>query len=276
MRQILEKWEEQRNRLNPLLSLLSFNRVYSKPLNALYSHWRAFSLVSLAMCLPSCCCISLSSPHEALQHCGGNFLCIPRLLTLRCDVQSFANTPRVYEILFQGDAVTPTFCTDASNGTRCRAQSSVPQIYAHSRGQDTAWEETGRGWTVPSLCGELLQSRGTEGCDVLHRDCSAPRSQGRTSFPFQAELSPGLSKDTRWQSQLLGAKPPVPSAHQMDAHVPERAAVTSPASLPLRESNVVLNCAMLQSRDCLRPHLSPPPARTARLPARTPRVSDTG
>lgn len=127
---------------------------------------------------------------------------------------------------------------------------------------------------MPSLCGELLRSRGAEGYSVLHRDCSATRSEGRTSFPFQSELSPGPSKDTCWQSQLLGAKPPVPSEHQMDAHIPERAAIISPASLPLGESNVALNCAMLQSRDCLRPHLSPLPAGTVRLPARTPRVSD--
>jgi len=129
---------------------------------------------------------------------------------------------------------------------------------------------------VPSLCRELQESRGTERCGVLHRDCSVPRSEGRTSFPFQAELSPGPSKHTWWQSQLLGTKPPVPSAHQMDARVPERAAITSPASLPLRESNVAPNCAMLQSRECLRHLLSHPPAGTAWLPARTPRVSDTG
>lgn len=104
----------------------------------------------------------------------------------------------------------------------------------------------------------------------------SPKVRGKDNFPFQAELSPRPSKDTWWQSQLLGAKPPVPSAHQMDAHVPERAAITLSASLPLRESNVAPNCAMLQSRDSLRPHLSPPPAGTARLPARTPRVLDTG
>lgn len=28
---------------------------------------------------------------------------------------------------------------------------------------------------------------------LLHRDCSAPRSEGRTSFPLQAELRPGPS-----------------------------------------------------------------------------------
>lgn len=119
----------------------------------------------------------------------------------------------------------------------------------HSWGQDTAWEEAGRGRSAPSLHGELQQSRGAEGCGVLHRGGSAPRSEGRISFPFQAELSPGPSKDTWWQSQLLGAKPPVPSAHQMDAHVPERADITLSTSLPLRESNVAPNCAMLQSRD---------------------------
>lgn len=123
------------------------------------------------------------------------------------------------------------------------------------------------------MCGELPQSRG--GCSVIHRDGSAPRSEGRTSFPFQAELKHGSSKDTWWQSQLLGAKPPVPSAHQMDAHVPERAAVTLLASLPLRESNAALNCAMLQSRDYLRPPLSSPPASTAQLSARTPLLSGT-
>lgn len=109
MRQILEKWEGQRNRLNPLLSLLSFNRVYSKPLNVLHSHWKAFSLARPRTSHLAVAFISLSTPHEALQCCGGNFLCLSRLLTLQCDVQSFANTPGVYEMLFRGDAVTPTF-----------------------------------------------------------------------------------------------------------------------------------------------------------------------
>lgn len=114
------------------------------------------------------------------------------------------------------------------------------------------------------------------------RDAVAPqgllstkvRGKDKLFIPSRAQTWP--FHDTWWQSQLLGAKPPVPSEHQMDARVPERAAITSSASLPLRESNAAPKCAMLQSRDCLRPHLSPPAAVTAWLPARAPRVSDTG
>lgn len=43
----------------------------------------------------------------------------------------------------------------------------------------------------------------------------------------------------------------------------QRAAVTSPAFLLLRESNVALGCTMLQSRACLSPHLSSLPGGTA-------------
>lgn len=138
------------------------------------------------MCLPSFCYISFSIPHKALLCCGGNFSCISRLLTLQCDVQSFANTPWVYEMLFQGDAVTHFALKQVmAQGTRSRAASPRPTLRASYRG-----------WTVPSLHGELLQSEGTEGCDVLHRDCPSPKSEGRTNFPFQAELSPGPCKDT--------------------------------------------------------------------------------
>lgn len=89
------------------------------------------------------------------------------------------------------------------------------------------------------------------------RDAVAPQGllntkvRGKDKFSIPGRAQPWPFHDTWWQSQLLGAKPPVPSAHQMDAHVPERAAITSSASLPLRESNAAPKCAMLQSRDCL-------------------------
>lgn len=194
----------------------------------LHSHWKAFSVVSSTTCLLSCCCISLSTPYEALQCSGGNSLCIPRLFALWCDVQSFANTPGVHEVLLRGDAATPVFYTDASNGIRCRAHSSVPQIYSHSQRQDTAWEETGRSWTVPSL---LQQSRGTEGCSVLHRDSAQPQGQreGQASLSRHSSAlalprtrggrasswvpNPLCPQHTRWmlmfpKEQLLPCLPP--------------------------------------------------------------------
>lgn len=97
-----------------------------------------------------------------------------------------------------------------------------------------------------------------------------PKVSGKDKLP-----SPGRAQPCPVQGRVVaepapGCQPPVPSVHQMDAHAPERAAVTSPASLPLREANVAPSCAMPRSRACLRPHLSPLPAGTAGLPARTP------
>lgn len=227
----MEKWEEQRNMLNPLLSF-----------SGVYSQWRSFLVSSvgashLAVAFP------FQPPMRTYSSVVG-ISCVSPDSSPFGVLYSHLQTHLVYEMLFHSHFALMQM-----------AQGAVP------RAVSPKFSLTVQGMTQP---GRRQEKSGlclayVENCCRVEglRDAVAPqgllstkvRGKEKFSIPGRAQTWP--FHDTWWQSQLLGAKPPVPSAHQMDAHIPKRAAITSSASLPLRESNAAPKCAMLQSRDCL-------------------------
>lgn len=211
-------------------------------LNVLYSQWRAFS-VSSVEASHLAVAFSFQPPMRSCSTVVGISCASPDSSSFGV-LYSHLQTHLVYEMLFHSHFALMQM-----------AQGAVP------RGVSPKLSPTAQSVTQPGrrqeksgLCLAYVESCcRAEGLRdaVVPRGLLSTKVRGKDKFSIPGRAQTWPFHGTWWQSQLLGAKPPVPSAHQMDAHVPERAAITSPASLPLRESNAAPKCAMLQNRDCL-------------------------
>lgn len=231
--------EDQKNKLNPLLS---FSGVYSKPKCALLP---PESLLSQLSCVPPILLLLFSSnpPMRICSIVVGISCASPDSSPFGL-LYSHLQTHLMYEILFHSHfALMQTAQGAAPRAAPSRSSLTVQGMTQPGRRQEKSGLRLACVWSCCRAEGlrDAVAPQGLLSTKVRGKDKFSTPGRAQT-WPFHA---------TWWQSQLLGAKPPVPSAHQMDAHVPERAAITSSASLPLRQSNAAPKCAMLQSRDCL-------------------------